>query len=70
MKRSIAIAGMIFAISVFSGSQSWVQGNEIYGCYHKDNGQLRILGKPGACRPSEMPISWNLIDQQGPTGSN
>jgi len=70
MKRSIAIAVIIFAISVFSGSQSWVQGNEIYGCYHKDSGQLRIVNKSGACRPSEIPISWNQIGQQSPTGSN
>ena len=70
MKRSIAIAGMIFAISVFSVFQSWVQGNEIYGCYHKDSGQLRIVNKSGACRPSEIPISWNQIGQQSPTGSN
>ena len=38
----------------------------INGCYQKNNGQLRILPTGGQCRPSEVPISWNI---QGPAGT-
>jgi hypothetical protein len=34
-------------------------GNVINGCYQKVNGQLRIVGGPGICRPDEFAISWN-----------
>ena len=40
----------------------------IYGCYKKNNGQLRIVENPGQCRPSELPISWNQVGPQGPAG--
>jgi len=32
--------------------------NVIYGCYKKNNGQLRIVSDHSKCRPSELPISW------------
>jgi hypothetical protein len=40
--------------------------NVINGCYQKNNGQLRVLLAGEKCRPSEVPISWNV---QGPAGS-
>ena len=36
----------------------------IRACYQKENGQLRVLAS-GQCRPSELPLSWNM---QGPKG--
>ena len=33
----------------------------IYGCYKKNNGQLRIVKDPGQCRPPEVPITWNQL---------
>ncbi len=68
MKKSIAIAGAVFAIFLVSGFHCWAQGNEIYACYQKNDGQLRIVSNPRACRPSEIPISWNKIGPQGPQG--
>ena len=38
----------------------------IYACYQKNNGQLRVVPAGEQCRPSEVPISWNI---QGPAGS-
>ncbi len=67
MKKSIAIAWMILTIFLVSVSQCWTQENEIYGCYQKKNGQLRIVSKSRACLPSEIPISWNKIGPQGPS---
>ncbi len=40
----------------------------IYGCYKKINGQLRIVGGPGQCRPSELSIFWNQTGPPGPQG--
>jgi hypothetical protein len=40
--------------------------NVINACYQKNNGQLRIVPAGQACRPSEIPISWNI---QGPAGT-
>src|SRR5512139_865400 len=40
----------------------------IYGCYKKNNGQLRIVKDPAQCRPPEVPITWNQIGPVGPTG--
>jgi hypothetical protein len=68
MKKSIAIAGMILAFLLVSGFHFRAQGNEIYGCYQKENGQLRIVSKSSACRSSEIAISWNKVGPQGPAG--
>jgi len=68
MKMPIAIAGTIFAIFLVSGFHCWAQGNEICACYHKNDGQLRIVSNPRACRPSETPLSWNKVGPQGPQG--
>jgi hypothetical protein len=37
----------------------------INACYQKKQGQLRIVPAGEHCRPSEVPISWNI---QGPAG--
>src|SRR5512139_4218714 len=35
------------------------QGGIINGCFHKVNGQLRIVDSSGICKPDEFAISWN-----------
>lgn len=40
----------------------------IYGCYQKNNGQLRIVKDASECRPSEVFIQWNKAGPAGPTG--
>jgi len=40
----------------------------IYGCYQKNNGQLRIVKGADECRPSEVFIKWNEVGAQGPQG--
>jgi hypothetical protein len=68
MKSSNFRIGAIFALLVAWTVPSYAQGNEIYGCYQKNEGELRIVSKPGACRPSETPIFWNKVGPQGPQG--
>jgi|WetSurSiteA1Bulk_404760.scaffolds.fasta_scaffold00297_5 hypothetical protein len=41
---------------------------DIFGCYQKNNGQLRIVQNANECRPSEKFIQWNVMGLQGPTG--
>ena len=50
---------------VFVGIPYNGYGDVIYGCYQKNNGQLRIVGDTSECRKSEVPISWEGLS--GPT---
>jgi hypothetical protein len=68
MKKSIVIVGTVFTFLLGFSFQCWSQGNDLYGCYQKNNGQLRFVSQPSACRSSEIPISWNQIGPQGPAG--
>ncbi len=43
-------------------------GNVINACFQKNEGQLRYIKSGQACRPSEVPISWNIMGPTGPTG--
>jgi hypothetical protein len=45
-----------------------VNGTVINACYQKINGQLRVVSDPSQCRPSEIPVSWNIVGPQGPQG--
>jgi len=63
MKKLTILLGMILAISVLSGFRCYGQEDVsvIWGCYQKDQGQLRIVSSPDLCRPQEVPISWNQV---------
>lgn len=37
-------------------------GNRIYGCYKRNNGQLRIVAELASCNASENEISWDRGD--------
>ena len=57
MKKFAIAVWTILAYLLVLGFNCYAEN--IYGCQQKDNGQLRIVNNPGACRPSETPISWN-----------
>lgn len=40
----------------------------INGCYQKNEGMLRVIDDAGACRTSEIAISWNHVGPQGEQG--
>jgi len=68
MKKISVVTGMILVmlvIMVFPCSGADVI---YYGCYQKNNGQLRIVGSSNECRPPEVSIYWNQVGPQGPTG--
>lgn len=62
MKKLSVVTVMILAILVVSGFPCYGQGNPIiYGCYQKNNGQLRVVTDSNSCRNSEIPISWYSV---------
>jgi hypothetical protein len=67
MRKLVIGVGMIFLFMVSTSIQSLAE-DVIYGCYKKQNGQLRIVNNPSDCRPSEVAISWNLIGPKGDKG--
>ena len=67
MKRLSIVLGMILATTAVLGFPCYGQDNSIiYGCYKKNNGQLRIVGDLSECNKSELPISW-FSAESGPS---
>ncbi|MCJ7783750.1 MAG: hypothetical protein MUP41_07430, partial [Desulfobacterales bacterium] len=65
MKKLSIVIVVILTMMVFVGFPYNGYGDVIYGCYQKNNGQLRIVGNTSECRKSEVPISWQ--GEPGPT---
>lgn len=62
MKKLSVVTVMILAILVVAGFPCYGQGNPIiYGCYQKNNGQLRVVTDSNSCKNSEIPISWYSV---------
>jgi hypothetical protein len=57
MKKSAIVVGTILASFLVLAFNCYAEN--IYGCKQKNDGQLRIVNNPGACRPSETSVSWN-----------
>ncbi len=74
MKRLCVLLIVLLLGTFVVCTLSYADDNMIYGCYKKNDGQLRIVDQTGKCLPSEIPISWNKMGQsgspgvQGPTG--
>jgi hypothetical protein len=58
MKNFAIVIGTILAFFSVLGSNCHAE--TIYACQQKSGGQLRIVNNPGGCRPSEIPLSWNI----------
>jgi hypothetical protein len=67
VKKIIFVMTTVLAMLVFMAFTCYGQEGQTYnGCYQKSSGQLRLLtDKKDACRPPEIPISWN---EKGPKG--
>jgi hypothetical protein len=61
------IALFSLGVAVATGAIPSSEDGQIYGCYAKPGGSLRVIDaeRDQTCRASEEPISWS---QQGPTG--
>lgn len=57
MKKLLLIGAIVIAILAASGLYSPGDASEVYGCYKKINGQLRIVDSFSKCHPSENPIT-------------
>jgi hypothetical protein len=73
-KVLVTILSILFifpATSLFcyaGNATSVIAGEILYGCYKKENGQLRLVNSTDQCLPSEMSISWNQKGTAGPQG--
>jgi hypothetical protein len=57
-KLSLIIVAVTVMIA-FTGMLNKGEAGSIYGCYKKNNGQLRIVSSSGKCLPSEKQIVLN-----------
>jgi hypothetical protein len=58
MKKITALALLISTTLLCMAIPSFAE-NVIYACAQKVNGQLRVVGNPNDCRPSEVFLQWN-----------
>lgn len=71
MKRIIVVVITIFALLAVTGLLNKGEADEIYGCYKKNNGQLRIVSDHDECRKYEGTVTLNsltdteLVDENG-----
>jgi hypothetical protein len=65
MRKLIVIIIAIFAMFVAKGITKQGEADKVYGCYQKNDGQLRIVDDHSKCRGSEIAISWEKMGQKG-----
>jgi hypothetical protein len=63
------LATLMALVLVFFGVTLQCQAQTIRGCYHKANGQLRIVQDANQCNASEQSITWNSQGSKGDTGA-
>jgi hypothetical protein len=67
------LAAVGLGIMLVAGAAAYAQQSNveevINGCYHKNQGMLRVVESADDCRPPELPISWNQQGIQGETGA-
>jgi hypothetical protein len=71
MKKCIPImCGMALVFLIFSWTETLCLGaeNDLYGCFKKVNGQLRLVDDLKECNAAETPVSWSQIGPMGPQG--
>ncbi len=72
--KKILLSILIVGVVVFMAFEGWsARPNScpdriVYACYMNVNGQLRTVGDPSECLPSESPLSWNMTGPRGPQG--
>ncbi len=61
MKKIVLITLIVIGMIAVSGFYNMGDADEIYGCYKKNNGQLRIVDSLSKCDLSENPVKWEEI---------
>jgi hypothetical protein len=68
-KLAVAVAiSTCLVCLIIAGFPRLGDAAEIYGCYGKLAGLMRIVSGPGQCNRLENPISWNNVGPEGPAG--
>ncbi|MDP3900781.1 MAG: hypothetical protein Q8Q38_00345 [bacterium] len=73
MRVLIGVLGFVLVLLVAGGGVALAthgNPNELHACYKNNNGQMRFVGNPADCLPSETAISWNQTGPQGLPGSD
>jgi hypothetical protein len=66
----VAFFALVALLSgAFIGYAQTSNTNVVNACYQKNAGELRLVNQAADCRPSEIPISWNIVGPQGPPGN-
>jgi hypothetical protein len=68
MRKAFIATVIVFLILVGTSLQSYANENEIYGCYGKVTGKLRIVSDTSDCKQLENPIQWSVQGPQGDQG--
>ena len=72
--RSSRLAGALLAVAMlvvaWSAGMRYAAASSpaIQACAQKQQGNLRMVGSPDQCRPSEIPVSWDVQGVPGPSG--
>ena len=66
--NGVVVVAVAAGLSSAGALRTAAAADVIHGCQQKANGQLRVVSGPGACRPSEHHLSWNVRGPEGPQG--
>jgi Collagen triple helix repeat (20 copies) len=64
----VCITVLMLIVILGTGELCLGAENELYGCFKKVNGQLRIVNDLKECSASETPITWSQMGPTGPQG--
>lgn len=75
-KKRIAALPLVIALSAVAALAGGIAvaasipaaDGTITGCYHKNNGQLRVVESATQCNPSELALTWQQEGPEGPQG--
>ncbi len=66
---ALVLAAAALLSAVAAASVGALEASEVIAaCAKKRGGLLRLVSSPGACRPSERPVSWSAQGPPGPPG--
>lgn len=64
----ICITVLMLLVISGTGALCLAAENELYGCFKKVNGQLRLVNDLKECNTSESPVIWSQMGPEGPQG--
>ena len=79
VRRPAVLAVLLVAASVVGGGafaagkalnarHAVAATSVLYACVKQEEGQIRMVSTPTACKKNETPVQWNVVGPQGPQG--